>query len=469
MAFKTDLLADSGTTRALLQKEMKREVENAAGKTVLFFAAKKFQPPKKGEKLTSLFIVSPEAKKLEGIVKPSGVPVATGACDVMVIDGITRVYIKKSSGSLGLEAVATAVGEAIGDPSIVGTSTDPSLPQEAEPAAKGAPPAQRSPQELAKAKAAADQEQAEHDQRGASAPRKSGAEMAKESAEQAQREGKSDRGFELDNATVLKMTKLTLESAEYQKFANGFAAFAKACGLGASEVQKVPVAIWAALLHGLVKSGYVKGKIKHVSGDPGQFILAEMDGPTGKLIRDELLARAMEGLKPFVAHASTYLDKVIKKTQQGSTWAFWSGVGAKDAARRDANGGIVLEGTIGAWFDEVWDFKALTGNTESLALWATMSELYAKKAAEHFAKFRFVGFLGAGATRDQSVFNKIEQPTFIEVMGKQTAVKPPEIEWYVVDCEKGADDRWAWSQKPSVRIGTDRDAALAEVRTRYAG
>ena len=208
--------------------------------------------------------------------------------------------------------------------------------------------------------------------------------------------------------------------------------------------------------------------IKHVAGDEGQFILAEMEGPTGKLIREELLARAMEGLKPFVAHAGAYLDKVIKKTQQGSSWAFWSGTGAMDAAKREANGGIVLEGTIGAWFDEVWDFKKLTGNTESLALWATMSELYARKAAEHFQRFRFVGFLGAGATRDQSVFNKIEQPTFIEVMGKSTQVKPPEIEWFVVDCEKGKDDRWTATGKPSTKIGNDRAAALAEVRRRYA-
>lgn len=469
MAFKIDLLTDPASSRSLLQKAMKKEVEAAGGKTALFFAAKKFQPPKKGEKPMSLFVVSPDAKKLEAAVKPSGVPVATGACEVMVIDGITRVYIRKSSGALSVEGVATAVGDAIDDTSIVGTSTDPSLDQAAPGGPKAPVAAKQSPEQLAKARAAADKEHAEHEAAGSPASKKTGSEMAKESAEKAQQEGTRDRGFDLDNATILKMTKLTMESAEYQKFANGFAAFARNCGLAASEVQKIPVSIWAALLHGLVKSGYVKGKIKHVDGDPGQFILAEMDGPTGKLIRDELLSRAMEGLKPFVAHASAYLDKVIRKTAQGSTWAFWSGVGAKDAARREANGGIVLEGTIGSWFDEVWDFKALTGNTESLALWATMSELYAKKAAEHFEKFRFVGFLGAGATRDQSVFNKIEQPTFIEVMGKRTQVKPPEIEWYVVDCAKGSDDKWAATGKPSQRIGSDRDAALAQVRQRYTG
>jgi hypothetical protein len=269
----------------------------------------------------------------------------------------------------------------------------------------------------------------------------------------------------LDAQTVTQMTKLTMESAEYQKFATGFTKFVSDCNLGA-DAQKIPVTIWAKLIDGLSKSGYIKGAIKHVEGDPRQFILAEINSDGGKLIRDELLAQAMAGLQPFVDHAAIYLDKVIQKAAQGSTWAFGSGDGAKDAAKKESHGGIVLEGTVGAWFDDVWDFKALTSQAESLALWSSLSELYAKKAAEYFDKFKFIGFVGPGATRDQSVFNKIEQPTFVEVLNTKAQVQPPEIVWYLVDCEQ-ADGKWTWTQKPSVALGNDRAVALAEVAKRY--
>jgi hypothetical protein len=288
--------------------------------------------------------------------------------------------------------------------------------------------------------------------------------LVQQSYDQAAAEGKLDWKAVLTPDVVDKMAKVTMEMGEYRKFASAFASFASAYNLG-SEAKQIPVNIWSDLIRALAKSGYIEGKIKHVTGDPKQFILAEMDKTTGKLVRDLLLKTAMEGLQPFIKHAELYLDKVIKRVKQGSKWAFWSGTGAKEAAQKEASGGIVLEGTVGKWFDEVWDFEKLTGGAKSLALWAALSELYAKKAAEYYNMFNFVGFVGPGATRDQSVFNKIEQPTFVDVMGAKAAVRAPNISWFVVDCRQDGD-RWAWTGKASTPAA-DRAKALAKVTELY--
>jgi hypothetical protein len=84
------------------------------------------------------------------------------------------------------------------------------------------------------------------------------------------------------------------------------------------------------------------------------------------------------------------------------------------------------------------------------------------------AKFKFIGFVGPTATRDQSVFNKIEQPTFVEVLTVRKRVAPPAIEWFVVDCEKDKDGAWQWTKKAPEKF-SDRSAALAKITQRYGG
>ena len=131
----------------------------------------------------------------------------------------------------------------------------------------------------------------------------------------------------------------------------------------------------------------------------------------------------------------------------------------------------LLEGSVGSFFaayEKEWiDFPKLTG-TETLPLWAAMSEMYAEKAAESMAKFKFIGFVGPTATRDQSVFNKIEQPTFVEVITVRKRVPPPSIEWFVVDCEKDDKGNWVWTKKAPEKF-SDRSAALARITQRYGG
>lgn len=286
--------------------------------------------------------------------------------------------------------------------------------------------------------------------------------MAKDSQDRAVASGKSDWKSEFTPDLVKKVAKVTLDSSEYKKFASAFTKFLSDWDLGSD--GKLPVYIWSELIKGLAKSGYIDSKIPKVSGDPEQFILGEIDSASGKVIREALLADAMEGLQPFIDHARRYLD-VVQQKANTKKWAFWSGIGAQDAAKKEVSGGVVLEGTVGKWFDEVWNFEKLTGGVKSIALWAALSEMYADRAAEYYNDFEFVGFVGPGATRDQSVFNKIEQPTVIEVFSKKAKVDAPTITWFVVDCAKDGE-KWKWTGNKSQKFSS-REAALGEVRSRY--
>ena len=333
-----------------------------------------------------LFIPTDTPKDFVSFLSKKGATVAQGEASIEMAGGKPTVKVKSATGALTAQVIATIVP--LVDNSMAGTvDGGPNVPD-----------------------------------------------MVKRSHEQAVKEGKLDWEFKPTPEIVHKMAMVAMESAEYQKFAAGFEEFAKKYTL--PDAKKVPVNIWNSLISGLANSGYIKGKIPN-AGDPDQFILA-FQGSDGKPVREKLLASAMDGLSKFVKHAATYLDKVVAEVAKGGskkTWAFWSGTGAQAAAKKEANGGIVLEGTVGSWFDKVWDFKAFSG-VENLALWAAMSEMYAQKAAENYASFHFVGFLGPGSTRDQSVFNKIEQPTLLEVLTVKKTVPAPTIDWFVVDCAR---------------------------------
>ena len=188
----------------------------------------------------------------------------------------------------------------------------------------------------------------------------------------------------------------------------------------------------------------------------------------------------MGGLKPFVDHASKYLDKIVAKGNSGATWAFWSGTGAEDAAK--AAGGVSLEGTVGSFFgkyqNEWIDWGKLLGaDTATIPLWTSLSEMYAVKGAEYMAKYKFIGFVGPGATNDNNVFNSIEQPAFVEVFSVKKTVPPPSITWYVVDCDfdkspsgrdtyRGEKGTWKPTRKAPKKFD-NRGAALGDITSRY--
>ena len=406
MLLKPDLFK-SMSSALDVDKLIKQDIKNSAGKNVEYVAVKNI---KIGAKTTSLFFVAEKAKAWEPVLKAlKPASLAMGECRVV-----------KGQGAKLEMAVKTATGASKADVMTI-----------AKTAIKDFNPI--------------------------------------DFAEYLARESNAKVGnFKVDQATFSQMLKVSNELAEYNKFAAAFHDLGKKYNLtDQPDYKKVPVNIWGELLKGLVKSGYVDEKIPKAA-DGKSFILA-YTGKDGKIVREAVLAQAMTGLEKFTKHAGAYLDKVVAEVRKAGgkpTWSFWSGAGAQDAAKSENSGGVVLEGSIGSWFDKVWDFKPLTG-VENLALWTSMSELYAQKAAQYYDTFSFRGYVGQGATRDQSVFNKIEQPTFIQVLNVKKTVDAPNVDWYLVDCVQDGD-RWKGSGKPSIKFAS-RDAALAEVKKRYGG
>lgn len=408
MLLKPDLFK-SMTSPLDIEKLIKQDLKNSVGKNVEYVAVKNI---KIGTKTTSLFFVTDKAKPWEPVLKAlKPASLAMGECRVVKGQGTQLQVAVKSATGASKADVMTIVKGAI---------------KEVEPV-----------------------DFAEY--------------LARESHAKV-----GNTNFKVDNTVFGQMMKVSNELAEYNKFASAFHELGKKYNMTSDpDYKKVPVNIWAELLKGLIKSGYVTDKIPKAA-DGKSFILA-YTGNDGKIVRETLLAEAMKGLDKFTKHAGVYLDKVateVRKAGGKPTWSFWSGAGAQDAAKAENSGGVVLEGSIGSWFDKVWDFKPLTG-VENLALWTAMSELYAKKAAEYYDVFSFRGYVGQGATRDQSVFNKIEQPTFIDVLNVKKTVGVPQVDWYVVDCVQDGD-RWKGSGKASTKFAS-RDAALAEVKSRYGG
>ena len=302
--------------------------------------------------------------------------------------------------------------------------------------------------------------------------------MLKASHAQAREEGLIDWDVVVTQQVLAAHAASLQQVPEFAKFSANFKAFMTKHGLSDPVVNRLPVELWTLLFKGLVKSGYVKSKIPKAT-DGTSFILA-YQGPQGAPVREQMLQDAMDGLKPFVDHASLYLDMVASKAKQGATWAFWSGRGAEDAAK--ASGGMSLEGEVGSFFgkylDEWIKWPKLVGNDQSeLPLWTSMSEMYAEKAAQYVDTYKFIGFLGPTGTRDQSVFNKIEQPVFINVL-KSSKKATPHIDWYVVDCSfspnkdgndtfKGEKGWWNWNKAKAHEKFTERSEAQARIVTRY--
>lgn len=432
-------------TKADLQKKMKEAIEKASG-NVRYVAAKDYKIA--GAPVQVFMVVDKITDFLVEIKKQPGIKFAEGEATVTKdTENKVNVKVTIARGGLGAYATSSLVKLAAGnDPDIVGSIPD-----------SGPNP--------------------EHD--GVVTNEKV-AKIVQASHEQARKEGKIDYEIQFTNELVTNMAKASFESAEFGKFNQNFLAFLKKYDMEklGSDAGKLPMKMWGKLIQGLVKSGYVKEIIPKAE-DGTSFILATK-GAEGKPIREKLLAQAMEGLEPFTSHAGQYLDQVISKAEKGATWAFWSGAGAEDAAK--ASPGVSLEGSIGsmfaAYYGEWINFPKLTGVAD-LALWAAMSELYAKRAAESLSKFKFIGFIGPGATREQSVFNQIEQPTFVEVAQAKAAVPPPPIDWFVVQRDwaadgngratyKGAQGNWIAPpvNKPHLPFST-RESALAKIVELY--
>ncbi len=287
---------------------------------------------------------------------------------------------------------------------------------------------------------------------------------------------KAGMEFKPDARTVEAMAQTIQQVPEFKTFSDNYKKFMTEVNFGNTPaITQLPAKLWHDLFQGLITSGYWKKAIPRAA-DETSFILA-YKGPEGKPIREKMLQDAMDGLQPFVDHASKYLDKIAQHANQGDIWAFWSGKCALDAAK--ASGGVSLEGTVGSLFDGFgWaTWPPLIGSHQSeLPLWTSVSEMYAKKAAEYVSKFVYHGYLGPTGSRDQSVFNKIEQPTFIQVLTARQQAHA-HIDWYVVDCQfdradagrdtyQGNKGTWTATGRPAQHFD-NRPAAIARIIERY--
>jgi hypothetical protein len=309
--------------------------------------------------------------------------------------------------------------------------------------------------------------------------------MAAQSQQKAMAAGKIDWKAELNDAAIAEMAKATAALGEYKSFEKEFKAFVTKYDLG-STAEQYPFRIWNSLIFSLCQAGkggdglpgWKPSNLTTTKEAPGRWLAAYIKTDAAKTVRLAICAQAILQLRPFIDHAERHLDQVIAKLAAGKEWAFWSGKHAEDAAKAETNG-VVLEGTVGGWFDSVKKIERLTASnltkrangfigepTDSFVLWHAISELYARKAAENLEKFTFKGFLGPGSSRRQSVYNAIEKPTLIQVLNANCKAEP-QITWYVVDCEEGAKEgEWKWTKKKSKPFKSRSDA-VKHVIKRY--
>ena len=453
---KPDFLK-TAKSAADVQKLMKADLKNNKGKSGLkFVAAKNYDI---GGKKVNLFIVTDQQPLFEAVLKlQTSALKAKGTCDVAEENGKLKVTVKTSSGQMLNEGIAKIIPDAVKDTTVTAIHFVP-----------GAAAAADSSPELKEAKEA----------RQANAAK--ALEMAKRSHEAARlptvNPAKGETAgpkldwpeFKPDSASIERLARLANEWEEYKTFAAAYEKLATEYKFNKDpDYKKVPVNIWHDLIKGMTESGYITQNIPKVNGDPWKLIFANK-APNGGMVREELLKRAMTGMEVYIRHAAANLDTVARAVDAngGTTWSFWSGEGAKDAALKEAGNGVVLEGSIGAWYEKIWKFEHLTGVNDML-LWNSMSELYARKAAENYQKFKFIGFIGAGGGAETTVFVNIERPTLIQVLNVQKQVAVPDIDWRVVVCRKVATERSGYkgTGDPSIPVA-NRQAAVEQAKRRY--
>jgi hypothetical protein len=140
------------------------------------------------------------------------------------------------------------------------------------------------------------------------------------------------------------------------------------------------------------------------------------------------------------------------------TWAFWSGTGALQVAKGNAE--ATLESSaMGALFDNL----TINGNWD-IQMWASLSKAYAQHAAEQIESAEYRGFVGDGASNQHSIFNKIEQPQFVSMLNAKQKAKL-KLTWYAVASDRATRKADMTVNNAGIAgvlgIGPDRAAMVA--------
>ena len=185
--------------------------------------------------------------------------------------------------------------------------------------------------------------------------------------------------------------------------------------------------------------------------------------------RQAMFAKAQESLDVFAAYAgANFSSAIFNKVEEAGgakiPLCFWSGDGAMQTAKDLNPNGLVLESTIGSWFDDI-NLATLTGSkVYRIDLWGTLSEIYAKKAAEYHSHLEFKGYVGPRANMQQNIFNMIESPT-VNQIGNSKFNRKFDIQWYVVDCVK--DEKGWWQRSGTTTKVNSREEAMEILQKRY--
>ena len=130
----------------------------------------------------------------------------------------------------------------------------------------------------------------------------------------------------------------------------------------------------------------------------------------------------MQQFEPITAELRTYMTKYAKGKQ---TWAFWSGKGAMQVAKRNSD--VCLEkSALGGLFDGI----NINGNWDT-QMWAALSKAYAAEAANNVERKDYRGFVGQGSSAEASIFNQVEQPQFVGMLNEKQKASL-KLVWYAV-------------------------------------
>jgi Domain of unknown function (DUF4157) len=200
--------------------------------------------------------------------------------------------------------------------------------------------------------------------------------------------------------------KATIKSDQYKQFKQRFLKLASDLQMHGGDAKAQE--IWLKVVEALQKTDAAykaaptdaKSGRKDLAADGFKKIMAEFDPIT-------------DALKPYME----------KWTKGKKSWAFWSGKPSVELAKKHAE--VCLEkSALGGLFDNInisggWDIQ----------MWASLSKAYASHAATNIGGAHFSGFVGMGSSADQSIFNKIEQPTFVGMLSEKQKVTL-KIDWY---------------------------------------
>jgi hypothetical protein len=209
--------------------------------------------------------------------------------------------------------------------------------------------------------------------------------------------------------------KSTLKSPQYQQFKGRFIKLADDLTMPGGDARAQE--IWLKVVTALQRTH-------------GAYQTAPNDAKTGrKDLTSEAFQQVMSQFEPITHALKPYMEKFAHG--KGS-WAFWSGKPAVEVAKRNAESALE-KSALGSLFDNIningsWDIQ----------MWASLSKAYATHAAQHVGEAEFRGFVGMGSSADQSIFNKIEQPTFVGMLNEHAKAKL-QLSWFAVAGDPKAD------------------------------